>query len=294
MLKTKFKKVLATALVLAAGFAISTQEASAFSLKNLFGKKKTEVIQLKGSDTILNVSQAVAENFMKQNKGARVAVTGGGSGTGIAAKLNKTVDIAMASRQMKSKEWGKAKEIGLDVQEITIGFDGITVVVNKENPVKNLSKDQLRKIFIGEATNWKDFGGNDEKIIVLSRDSSSGTHAYFKEDVLRKGDKKGTEEYSPNALYLPSNEALKQEVKSSKGAIAYIGMGYMDDTVKSVSVNGIAATPENVANKSYPIARGVYWYTDTNLEGTVKELVEFMLSKDGQAIVAKEGFVPVK
>jgi phosphate transport system substrate-binding protein len=257
-------------------------------------KKESKVVQLKGSDTILNVSQAVAEEFMKQNKGARVAVTGGGSGTGIAGKLNKTVDVAMASRQMKDKELDQAKEEGLDIQEITIGFDGITVIVNSENPVANLSKDQLRDIFMGKTTNWKELGGNDEKIVVLSRDSSSGTHAYFKEDVLRKGDSKGTEEYGEGTLYLPSNEALKQEIKSSKGAIAYIGMGYMDDTVKSVSVDGIAATPENVANKTYPIARGVYWYTDTNLEGTVKELVEFMLSDSGQAIVAKEGFVPVK
>ena len=294
MLKTKLKKGLVTAVAILAGFATLSEEASAFSFKSLFGKKKTEIVQLKGSDTILNVSQAVAEEFMKSHKGAKVAVTGGGSGTGIAAKINKTIDIAMASRQMKSKEWDKAKELGMDLEEITIGFDGITVVVNKDNPIKNLSKDQLRSIFIGEATNWKEFGGNDEKIIVLSRDSSSGTHAYFKKNVLRKGNKKGTEEYGKNALYLPSNEAMKQEVRSSKGAIAYIGMGYMDNSVKSVSVNGIAATAENVANKSYPIARGVYWYVDKNLNGTAKELLGFMLSKDGQALVKKEGFVPVK
>ncbi len=257
-------------------------------------KKETKIVQLKGSDTILNVSQAVAEEFMNQNKGARVAVSGGGSGTGIAAKINKTIDIAMASRKMKDKEWDKSEEVGLDIQEITIGFDGITVVVNKDNPIKNLSKDQLRSIFIGEVTNWKEIGGNDEKIIVLSRDSSSGTHAYFKNDVLRKGDKKGTEEYGENTLYLPSNEALKQEARSSKGAIAYIGMGYMDDTVKAISVEGVEPTAENVANKSYPIARGVYWYVDKNIGGTAKELLDFMLSESGQAIVKKEGFVPVK
>lgn len=286
------KKGIVVGLVALAGITLVNKESYA-----LFGwgkKKKNQVVQLKGSDTILNVSQAVAEEFMKENKGARIAVTGGGSGTGIAAKINKTIDIAMASRQMKSAEMDKAKEAGLDIKELTIGYDGITVVVNPENPVKNLTQGQIRSIFIGEITNWKELGGNDERIIVLSRDSSSGTHAFFKEHVLRKGDKHGTEEYSSSALFLPSNEALKQEVRASKGAIAYIGMGYMDNTVHALSVDGIQASFENVSSKKYPIARGVYWYVDNNLEGTAKDLVDFMMSSKGQALVKKEGFVPAK
>lgn len=260
-----------------------------------FGKKnKNQVVQLKGSDTILNVSQAVAEEFMKENKGARIAVTGGGSGTGIAAIINKTIDIAMASREMKSSEFDKATEAGLSIEEVTIGYDGITVVVNNDNPVKDLSLEEIRAIFIGEITNWKEVGGEDREIIVLSRDSSSGTHAYFKEEVLRQGKKDATDEYSTKALFLPSNEALKQEVRESKGAIAYIGMGYMDNTVHSVKVEGVEASFENVSSKEYPIARGVYWYVQKGAEGSAKELVDFILSSKGQEIVKREGFVPVK
>ena len=253
-----------------------------------------KLVQLKGSDTILSLSQSVAEEFMKVNKKSKISVTGGGSGTGIAAKLNKTIDIALASREMKDAEWAKAKSAGLNLQEITVAYDGITIITNKSNPVKNLTTAQLRDIFMGNIKNWKDLGGADEKIIVLSRDSSSGTHVYFKEHVLRKGNEKGPEEYSSSALFLPSNEALKQQVENSKGAIAYIGMGYMDNSVKEVTVNGVEATLANVKAKKYPISRAVYWYADKTVSGTAKDLISFMLSPKGQEIVKKEGFVPVK
>lgn len=258
------------------------------------GKKNSKMIQVKGSDTILNLSQAVVEEYMKSNPSAKISVTGGGSGTGIAAILNKTVHIAMASRDIKEKELKKAKDAGMDIEEVTIGYDGITVIINKENKISNLSQANLRKIFIGEITNWKELGGEDEKIIVISRDSSSGTHSFFKEFVLRKGNKKNKEEYSDKALFLPSNEALKQEVKSSKGAIAYIGLGYIDDTVKTISVDGVEANVKNVASKKYPISRAVFWYIDKESSIEVRNLIGFMLSKEGQKIVEKEGFVPVK
>jgi len=286
-----FKKLMVVGIAALTTVAFTSQESFAFSLF----KKKTDnkVIQLKGSDTILNLSQAVAEEFMKTNKNAKISVTGGGSGTGIAAKLNKTIDIAMASREMKESEWKKAKDGGLNLQEITIAYDGITIIVNKSNPIKNLTTEQLRGIFMGEIKNWSELGGPDEKIVVLSRDSSSGTHVFFKEHVLRKGNEKGPEEYSKSALFLPSNEALKQEIESSKGAIAYIGMGYMDNSVKDVTVNGVEANLGNVKFKKYPIARGVYWYTDKKLDGVAKDLVSYMMSAKGQALVKKEGFVPV-
>lgn len=289
------KKSLLVGLIALGGLTALSKESHAF-LK-IFGKnksKKEKVLQVKGSDTIVNASQAVAEKYMTLNKGARIAVTGGGSGTGIAGTINKTVDIGMASRKMKEAEWKKAKEAGLDLEEITIGFDGITVIVNHKNPVKDLSKEQIGKIFTGEITNWKEVGGKNEDIIVLSRDSSSGTHVYFKENVLRKGDKHGTEEYSSNALFLPSNVALKNEIISSENAIAYIGMGYMDDSVKALAVDGIKPTFENVASKNYSIARGVYWYAAKERDGLAKKLVDFVLSKDGQDIIKSEGFVPVK
>ncbi|UUV17183.1 phosphate ABC transporter substrate-binding protein [Fusobacteria bacterium ZRK30] len=258
------------------------------------GKTKSEVIKLQGSDTILNTSQAIAEEFMKENKEARIAVTGGGSGTGIAAKLNGTVHVAMASRSIKDKEVKKAKEVGIDLEEIVLGFDGITVIINHDNKITDLDKATLGKVFAGEVTNWNELGGEDAEIVVLSRDSSSGTHSYFKEEIVRNGKKESDKEYGPKTLYMPSNQAILQEVKSNKYAIGYIGMGYMEDSVNALSVNGIEPTFKNVADKNYPIAREVYWYVDGDRKGDEAKLVDFALSPKGQAIVKSEGFVPAR
>ena len=254
------------------------------------GAKESKVIQAKGSDTILNVTQGIAEEFMQKNPKAKIAVTGGGSGVGISALLNKTTDIAMASRSMKQSEIDKAKELGIGVEEVVLGFDGITLIVNQNNSVKGLDSVTLGKIFRGEITNWKEVGGDDAKIVALSRDSSSGTHEFFKEHVIRGGEKNNLE-YGPETLYMPSNEAIKQEVKSNKYAIGYIGMGYMDDSVHSLAIDGIAPSKENVSNKTYPIAREVYWYVPSERTGTMKELVDFAISADGQSIVESEGFI---
>ena len=254
------------------------------------GAKESKVIQAKGSDTILNVTQGIAEEFMQKNPKAKIAVTGGGSGVGISALLNKTTDIAMASRSMKQSEIDKAKELGIGVEEVVLGFDGITLIVNQNNQVKGLDSVTLGKIFRGEITNWKEVGGDDAKIVALSRDSSSGTHEFFKEHVIRGGEKNNLE-YGPETLYMPSNEAIKQEVKSNKYAIGYIGMGYMDDSVHSLSIDGIAPSKENVSNKTYPIAREVYWYVPSERTGTMKELVDFAISADGQSVVESEGFI---
>lgn len=254
------------------------------------GAKESKVIQAKGSDTILNVTQGIAEEFMQKNPKAKIAVTGGGSGVGISALLNKTTDIAMASRAMKQSEIDKAKELGIGVEEVVLGFDGITLIVNQNNQVKGLDSVTLGKIFRGEITNWKEVGGDDAKIVALSRDSSSGTHEFFKEHVIRGGEKNNLE-YGPETLYMPSNEAIKQEVKSNKYAIGYIGMGYMDDSVHSLAIDGITPSKENVSNKTYPIAREVYWYVPSERTGTMKELVDFAISADGQSIVESEGFI---
>ena len=254
------------------------------------GAKESKVIQAKGSDTILNVTQGIAEEFMQKNPKAKIAVTGGGSGVGISALLNKTTDIAMASRSMKQSEIDKAKELGIGVEEVVLGFDGITLIVNQNNQVKGLDSVTLGKIFRGEITNWKEVGGDDAKIVALSRDSSSGTHEFFKEHVIRGGEKNNLE-YGPETLYMPSNEAIKQEVKSNKYAIGYIGMGYMDDSVHSLAIDGITPSKENVSNKTYPIAREVYWYVPSERTGTMKELVDFAISADGQSVVESEGFI---
>ena len=255
---------------------------------------KSSVVQIKGSDTILNASQSIVEEYMKTNKKARIAVTGGGSGVGIASLINKTADIAMASRNIKSSEVESLKKEGINVEEVVLGYDGITVIINHDNHIKNLDTKTLAGIFAGEITNWIELGGDDAKIVVLSRDSSSGTHAYFKEEVLRGGDKKSVVEYGQDTLYMPSNQAILQEVAKSKYAIGYIGMGYMNDTVDSVAVNGVKPTFETVANKTYPIAREVFWYVDSARDGVTKEVVDFAVSPKGQEIVKEEGFVPAK
>ena len=253
---------------------------------------KSSVVQIKGSDTILNASQSIVEEYMKTNKKARIAVTGGGSGVGIASLINKTADIAMASRNIKSSEVEALKKEGINVEEVVLGYDGITVIINHRNHIKNLDKKTLAGIFAGEITNWKELGGDDAKIVVLSRDSSSGTHAYFKEEILRGGDKKSVVEYGQDTLYMPSNQAILQEVAKSKYAIGYIGMGYMNDTVDSLAVDGVKPTFETVADKTYPIAREVFWYVDSARDGVTKEVVDFAVSDKGQEIVKEEGFVP--
>ena len=277
-------------VMLTAAMAIVTNVAFA----GLFGGGSNKLIQLKGSDTILNLGQAVAEEAMKSDRSLKIAVTGGGSGTGIAALLNKTVEIAQASREIEAKEIAQAKSVGVNPKEITVAYDGITVVVNKKNGVNNLTSAQLRSIFIGEISNWKEVGGADKPIVVLSRDSSSGTHVFFKEHILRSGKAKGPEEYRKDALFLPSNQAIVSEIEKNEGAIGYIGMGYMEAGIKDVTVNGVEATVANVFSKKYPISRALYWYVNGEPTGDVKKLVDFMLSPKGQAIVKKEGFVPVK
>ncbi|MDY4010900.1 MAG: phosphate ABC transporter substrate-binding protein [Fusobacterium gastrosuis] len=248
---------------------------------------------MKGSDTILNLSQALTEQYMKQNK-VRISVVSGGSRIGIAALLNKTTDIALASRSIKDKEIKIAKENGIDVQETILGFDGITIIVNKNNKIKNLDSITLGKIFRGEIKNWKELGGNDSPIIVLSRDSSSGTHEFFKKHIVKENNPKGTQEYGEKTLYMPSNESIKKEVAKNGIAIGYIGMGYMDDSVKAISIDNISASSKNVLDKTYPIARAVYWYSDKNSSPEVQKLISFALSSEGQKIVNTEGFVPLK
>lgn len=256
-----------------------------------FGAK---VVQVKGSDTMVNLGQAMAEEFMKQNKGSRIAVTGGGSGTGIAALLNKTTDIAQASRSIKKEEIDKGKVIGVNVKEWLVGYDGIAVIVNNKNSVSGLTSAQLRSIYLGEITNWKEVGGADKKIVVLSRESNSGTHVYFKEHILRKGKEKGPEEYGTTTLFMPSTQAIVDEVAKNDAAIGYIGLGYLDNTVKDIKVDGVEANVANVKNKTYPISRGLFWYTNGEPKADAKKLVDFAFSPAGQAIVAKEGFVTIK
>ncbi len=256
-------------------------------------------IQIKGSDTMVNLSQAWAEKYMQENPGDFVAVTGGGSGTGISSLISGTCDIANASRSIKGKEITLAKAKGINPYEIKVGLDGLAVVVNPGNPVGKLTAQQLADIFTGKITNWKDVGGKDEKIVILSREVNSGTHVYFKEHILRKGNPVGKEEFAAAALMLSSSQAIADEVAGNSAAIGYYGMGYISSKQKAISVakdeksEYVAPAIENVISGKYPISRPLLIYTNGEPKGLVKKFVDFMISKEGQDIVLKTDFVPV-
>ena len=256
-------------------------------------------IQLKGSDTMVNLAQAWAEDYMKQKPGLLVAVTGGGSGTGISSLLSSSCDIAMCSREIKPKEIALAEKKGVHPHEIKVAMDGLAVVVHPGNPVTTLTMDQLAGVFSGKITNWKELGGADAKIVILSREVNSGTHVYFKEHVLRRNDPSARDEFAPSALMLPSSQAIADEVAQNPGAVGYYGMGYISKKQKAIHVakdsqsEACAPTLENVVNGHYPISRPLLLYTNGDPKGNVKEFIDFALSKEGQDDVIRTDFVPV-
>jgi phosphate transport system substrate-binding protein len=236
---------------------------------------------------------------MKNDPADFVAVTGGGSGTGLSSLISGTCDIAMASRNIKDKEISLANRRGIDPNEIKVALDGLAVVVNPDNPVSGLTIDQLAGIFTGKIVNWKELGGKDDKIVILSREVNSGTHVYFKEHVLRKNDPDSKEEFAPRALLLSSSQAIADEAAGNSAAIGYYGMGYISAKQKPIAVakdeksEYVTPTIENVINGKYPISRPLFLYTNGVPEGLVKKFVDFTLSKEGQEIVLATDFVPV-
>jgi phosphate transport system substrate-binding protein len=264
-----------------------------------FAAKDKNAIQIKGSDTMVNLGQAWAEKYMEKNPGDFVAVTGGGSGTGFSSLISGTCDIAMASRNIKDKEVALAKQKGINPFEIKVAMDGLAVVVNPKNSVSKLTIDQLAEIFTGKINNWKELGGPETKIVILSREVNSGTHVYFKEHVLRRGDPNSKEEFAADALLLASSQAIADEVAQNPSAIGYYGMGYISGKQKPIVVakdqnsEYEAPTIENVVNGKYPISRPLLLYTNGQPQGLVKKLVDFCLSKEGQDIVLATDFVPI-
>lgn len=256
-------------------------------------------IQIKGSDTMVNLAQAWAEKYMEQNPGDFVAVTGGGSGTGLSSLISGTCDIAMSSRNIKDKEIAIAKQKGITPNEIKVALDGLAVVVNPANPVSRLTTEQLAGIFSGGISNWKAVGGRDGKIVILSREVNSGTHVYFKEHVLRRGDPNGKEEFAPGALLLSSSQAIADEVAGNPDVIGYYGMGYISAKQKLVAIakdeksEYVLPVIENVLNGRYPISRPLFLYTNGSPQGEAKKFIDFILSKEGQDIVLATDFVPI-
>jgi phosphate transport system substrate-binding protein len=259
-----------------------------------------KALQNKGSDTMVNLALAWAEAYRVVQPDVAIAVTGGGSGTGIAALINGTVDIANASREMKEGEIEEARANGIKPVEHVVAYDALAIVVNQANPVRQLTIDELADIFTGRVTNWKEVGGNDAPVILVSRETNSGTHVYFLEEVVRKGDKENTDIFAPRTLLMPSSVGITSEVRRNPNAIGYDGLGYVEPVHEKTlalaeSAEGpyVPPTVGSAADGSYPLSRPLYMITAGAPTGAAKAYLNWILGPDGQAIVSRLGFVPV-
>jgi phosphate transport system substrate-binding protein len=244
-------------------------------------------VVIKGSTTVLPVAQAALEAYMKTHPGINISLSGGGSGDGIKALVDKSTDIANSSREIKDKEITLAKEKGVSPVAHTIAIDALTPIVHPKNKVNGLTIDQLSQIYQGKITNWKEVGGDNLQIIVVSRDSSSGTFESWGHLVLNNA------KVTPKAQLQASSGAVVQAVSKNRYAIGYVGIGYIDKAVKGLTVNGIPASAKTALSKEYPIARPLYMYTNGQPEGVVADFIKFVLSPAGQKLVVKEGFIPI-
>jgi phosphate transport system substrate-binding protein len=261
---------------------------------------RTRAIQNKGSDTMVNLALAWAEAYRVVEPEVDIAVTGGGSGTGIAALVNGTVDIANASRAMAADEIVDAQAGGIEPQEYTVAVDAVAVIVNLDNPVSQLTIDQLADIFTGRITNWRELGGDDAAIVLVSRESNSGTHVYFLEEVVRKGNDENTDVFAPQTLLMPSSVGITSEVQRNPHAIGYDGLGYVDPAHEKLIAVAIEAAGPFVlpsvatgADGTYPISRPLFMYTTGTPDAAITDYLAWIMGPEGQAIVADLGFVPV-
>ncbi|MBR4987382.1 MAG: phosphate ABC transporter substrate-binding protein [Methanocorpusculum sp.] len=241
----------------------------------------TETISIAGSTTVLPVAQAVAEEYMAQNANADIQVSGGGSGVGATSAIEGTADIGMLSRDLKASE----KE-GNNLREFVVGKDGIALVGHPSNSVSDLTLEQVKAIYQGKITNWKEVGGTDAEIVLIGRDSSSGTREFFTEFVLDK------EDAAKKMQELNSNGAVAQAVSITPGAIGYVSLEYVDDSLKAFSIEGVEPTVENVISGAYEINRPLLMITNGEPEGLAADYLEFILSAEGQMILKDNGFIP--
>ncbi|MCM8823499.1 MAG: phosphate ABC transporter substrate-binding protein [Candidatus Omnitrophica bacterium] len=251
---------------------------------NAYGEK----IILEGSTTVLPIAQKAAEVFMKSKPKANISVRGGGSGVGIASLIDGNCDIANSSRPIRPSELDKAIARGKDIKAHVIAMDGIAVIVHPSNKIKGLTKKQIKDIYTGKISNWSQLGGDNQKIVVVSRDSASGTFEAFGELALDK------EKVRPDAIMQASNQAVVSVVAKTSGAIGYVGLGYIEPSVKALEINGVMPSKETVLTEKYPIARPLFMYTNGAPQGLVKEFIDFIKSVQGQRLVDEDGFVPLK
>ncbi|MFA6281821.1 MAG: phosphate ABC transporter substrate-binding protein [Candidatus Omnitrophota bacterium] len=247
-----------------------------------------ENLTIKGSTTVLPVAQACAEQFMDENQDVNISVQGGGSSVGLASLIDKTTDIADASRAMKDTELEKAGANGVDPKAHVVAMDGIAVILHPSNKINALTKKQIKQIFTGAFSDWSQLSGASGKIVVISRDTSSGTFEAFNELVLSK------EKVRPDALMEASNQAVASVVAKTPGAIGYVGLGFISGDVKAVTVDGVAVSKETVLLGKYPVSRPLFMYTNGRPQGAVKEFIDFVLSEKGQKIADEQGYVGLK
>jgi len=261
--------------------------------------KAIQSLSNKGSDTMVNLALAWAEEYQRLNPKINISVTGGGTGTGIAALVNATVDIANASREIKSEEKADAMANGVDPLEFIVAKDAIAIIVHPSNPVIELTLQQISDIYSGKINSWNEIGGENRPIVRLSRETNSGTHVYFLEQVLRLGEKDNKTMFSPDTLLLPSSQGITTEVSDNPNAIGYDGLGYVTRAVKMVAVANsdsnsyILPSSATVNDGTYPIARELYMYTDGQPEGIIQDYIIWLFSPGAQEIVDNMGFVPI-
>ena len=251
-------------------------------------------IVINGSTTVLPFAQVAVERFAAAHPDVKISISGGGTGNGIKALIDKTADIANASREIKKGEVEQAKAGDVDPLETVVALDCIVPMVHPSNTVSNLTIEQLKKIYTGEITNWKEVGGPDEPIAVVGRDSASGTYGTWQEMVVEKGDREKKSRVTPRAQVTASSGAMLSTVAGNKFAIGYDGIGYLNDTVKAVTVQGVKASPASAKDATYPLSRKLYMYTNGSPTGDVKAFIDYVLSADGQKIVSDTGFIPIK
>lgn len=244
-----------------------------------------EEIDIVGSTTVLPIAQITAEKFMDRNPEVSITVGGGGSSVGAKALLAGTCDIANCSRPLKQKEIAQAVEAGVTPKPHIVAMDGIAVIVHPENNVKALTIDEIKAIYTGDINSWNEIGGSNDEIVVVSRDSASGTFEAFNKLALEDA------KVRADALLQASNKAVLQTVSQTPGAIGYIGMGYLSDNVTALMVNGVMPTKETVISKKYPISRPLYMYTNGEPKGVLKEYLDFVKGREGQALAETQGFV---
>jgi len=261
---------------------------SVFFVCSLMGLAYAEDLRIDGSTTVLPIAQRAAEVFMKKYPAAKVFVSGSGSGTGIKALLDGTTDIADSSREAKDKEIADGKAKGVSLTAHKIALDGIVPIVHPSMKIDNITMEQLRDIYNGKIKSWKEIGGPDRPIAAVSRDTSSGTYEVWEEKIL-KGDK-----VKPDALLVASNGQAVQTVAENKYAIGYIGIGYVDKSIKAIKVNGKAVSEKSIRDGSWPIARPLFMYTNGTPKGKIAKFIGFMLSKEGQKVVNEVKYVSIK